>query len=234
MPVTYGLGRWDDFHRFSEEFLSRLGPQHYQAGLLYEIRGRIRLARGDLAGALEDAGAALENARRTKDPQRAQPALAYAAFVQLSAGRLQECADRIDELLALDPVEVGVSHPINPVLDLAWILTALGRADEFLAAAARAATSTRWLEAGTAYARGHVEKAADICAVIGVLPNEAYMRLRAGERMLDDGRPEAAEPQLRKALEFYRSVHADAYIRAAEALRRTYQALDAASGTDDR
>jgi hypothetical protein len=52
--------------------------------------------------------------------------------------------------------------------------------------------------------------------------------------MLDDGRPEAAEPQLRKALEFYRSVHADAYIRAAEALRRTYQALDAASGTDDR
>src|SRR6266508_3767244 len=55
---------------------------------------------------------------------------------------------------------------------LSSTLTALGRADEFLVAAARAAISTRWLEAGTAYARGQMEKAADICAVIGVLPNE--------------------------------------------------------------
>src|SRR5207244_790696 len=103
----------------------------------------------------------------------------YASFAQLAAGHLRECATHIDELLRLDPVRVRVSHPINPVLDLAWVMTALGRADEFLESATTAEVSTRWLEAGTAFARGEVELAADICAEIGVGPNEAYTRLRA-------------------------------------------------------
>src|SRR5262249_2319155 len=110
IAVAYGLGRWDDAERGSEEFLRRLGPRHYQVGYLCTGRGRIRVARGDLAGALEDTEAAMDSARRNKDPQAVQPALACAAFVLLSAGRLDECSDRIDELLAIDPFGVRVGE----------------------------------------------------------------------------------------------------------------------------
>jgi len=233
IAVEYGLGRWDDSERGSEEFLRRLGPRHYQVEYFSSIRGRIRLARGDLAGALEDTRAAMESARRTKDPQALQPALACAAFVLLSAGRLDECTDRIDELLAMDPAGVPVGELPSPILDLAWVLTALGRADEFLTTAAGAAFSTRWLEAGTAYALGQVEKAVDICTAIGSQPEEAYMRMRAAERLIADGQPDAAEAHLQKALVFYRSVRADAYIREAETLRAAYTTMDATAGTND-
>ena len=77
---------------------------------------------------------------------------------------------------------------------------------------------TRWHEAGIALARGDVERTVDVCTEIGILPNEAYMRLRAAEKLLEDGRTDAAETHLERALEFYRSVGARAYIREAEAL----------------
>jgi Tetratricopeptide repeat len=77
---------------------------------------------------------------------------------------------------------------------------------------------TNWHRAGVAFARGDVERAVEVCTEIGVRPNDAYMRLRAAERLLDEGRPEAAERTLQNALEFYRSVSATAYIQKAEGL----------------
>jgi hypothetical protein len=72
--------------------------------------------------------------------------------------------------------------------------------------------------AATAFARGELELAADICADIGVLPNEAYTRLRAAEKLMEQGRRADANVQLERALEFYRSVGALFYIRQGEAL----------------
>ena len=57
---------------------------------------------------------------------------------------------------------------------------------------------------------GELEHAADLFARIGSLPDEAYARLRTRE-------PE----QVRRALAFYRSVGATAYLREAEALLAT-------------
>jgi class 3 adenylate cyclase/tetratricopeptide (TPR) repeat protein len=216
--AAYGMGHWEEFLRLGEEFVVEAGPTHYQSTTFLEFRGRVRLARGDLIGALEDSELALSQSREIKDPQRIQPAVAFAAFALLSAGRIGECEVLVEELLALDPVGVPVPAWVAPVLELAWLLTWLGRGDEFLEAATKARHSSKWLDAGTAFARGEVELAADICADIGVVPNEAYTRLRAAEKLLEQGRRADADAQLEQCLEFYRSVGASFYIREAETL----------------
>jgi class 3 adenylate cyclase len=216
--AAYGMGRWDEFSRLGEEFLLEAGLHHYQSTTFLEFRGRVRLARGDLPGALEDSALVLSRSREIKDPQRVQPAVAFAAFALMSVGRIGECEELVEELLDLDPVLVPVAGWVSPVLELAWILTRLGRQDEFLRAAARPTRNTNWLMAATAFARGELELAADICADIGVLPNEAYTRLRAAEKLMEQGRRADANVQLERALEFYRSVGALFYIRQGEAL----------------
>ena len=70
-------------------------------GYCRDVRGRIRLARGDLAGALDDTVRALSQARASNQPQMLCPALAVRARVLASAGDLDEAASIVDELLAL-------------------------------------------------------------------------------------------------------------------------------------
>jgi len=171
-----------------------------------------------VTGALEDAARTLEVGRGAKDPQRLLPALACTAFTLLRVGRIEECTRHVDELLGMDPFNARIPHVVDPVLDLAWIMTALGRADEYVRLASAVRMPTRWHEAGIAYARGDVERAADLCAEIGVLPNEAYTRLRAAEKLFNEGRVDRAEAQLSASLEFYRSVGATAYLREGESL----------------
>ena len=77
---------------------------------------------------------------------------------------------------------------------------------------------TRWLEAARAYAAGVFEEAAGIHAEMGAVVEEAYARLRAAEAYVRAGRPGEADAQLQRALAFYRSVGATAYIREAESL----------------
>jgi class 3 adenylate cyclase/tetratricopeptide (TPR) repeat protein len=230
MFIAYGEGRWDDLDRFTSEFLAEMGPAHYQAGFMYELRGRVRLARGDIAGGLSDADLTLSLAREAKDPQRLWPALAYSAFALLHSGRADEASQRVDELMRLDIIKgVRPGLAVDPVLDLAWILTALGRGGQFLDAAAGVTNMTPWHRAAVAFARGEVEQASDICAEMGILPNEAYMRLRAAEKLLGDGRPDAAQAQVEKAIAFYDSVGATAYIHQAEQLRFRNRTPEAAS-----
>ncbi len=180
---------------------------------------------------IEAAERALDVGRGAKDPQRILPALASTAFTLLRVGRIDECTKHVDELLGLEPFDARVPHVVEPVLDLAWILTALGRADEYVTLASRVTPPTRWHDAGIAYARGDLERSAEVCAEIGVLPNEAYTRLRAAETLLSDGEVERAEAQLTKALAFYRSVGATAYVRQGEDLRTRFQPSDAVGGT---
>jgi tetratricopeptide (TPR) repeat protein len=101
---------------------------------------------------------------------------------------------------------------------LATVLTALGRSSDMAAVAENATVSIRWLDGARAYAAGAFEEAADVYAEIGSLPDEAYARLRAAEALVDAGRRAEADAQLQRALAFYRSVGATAYIREAESL----------------
>jgi hypothetical protein len=67
-----------------------------------------------------------------------------------------------------------------------------------------------WAVAGAAYARGDYVAAAEQCAALGAVTQEAYVRLaaaRAGDLV-----------QLEPALEFYRSVGAAWYLRQGESI----------------
>ena len=76
--------------------------------------------------------------------------------------------------------------------DLAVVLGALGRGGE-LPAATGHMVQTPWLQAAAAMAGDDFEGAADGYAQIGSLPDEAFARLRAAERLLGGGQqPKAA------------------------------------------
>ena len=53
---------------------------------------------------------------------------------------------------------------------------------------------------------------------MGARPDEAFVRLRAAEALVEAGRRAEANVQVERALAFYRSVGATAYVREAEAL----------------
>ena len=77
---------------------------------------------------------------------------------------------------------------------------------------------TRWLDAARAYAVGDLAEAAEIYAEIGSLPDEAFARLRTAETLVSHGTRSHADAQLLRALAFYRSVAATAYVLEGEAL----------------
>ena len=65
---------------------------------------------------------------------------------------------------------------------------------------------------------GGFRQAADVYASMPNPTLEALTRLHAGERLLELGRQEEGEVELRRALAFHRSVDASHYVRRAEEL----------------
>jgi tetratricopeptide (TPR) repeat protein len=214
--VAYWRGRWDDVLQIVEETRAEAGPVHALLRWGYELRGRIRLARGDDAGAVEDADRSLQLGRQAKDPQTLYPALSFAALAYLSVGREEDARLLADELLASHAAEI--LNFATAVFDLAWLLVALGRRAELLEAMKRSTLLSRWMDAARVIAQGDYAQAADVYAEMGALPNEAYTRLRVAEQLVAEGQRAEADEQLQKALAFYQSVSATRYIREGEAL----------------
>jgi hypothetical protein len=178
------------------------------------FRGQVRLARGDSADAHEDSARALETARTAKDTQVLYPALAFRGRALAATGRDHEAGEPLGELLArLTGEEWSMS---DFWIDFALALRDLGRVGALRAAVRRVKTPTRWVGVADAIAQGDLESAADRCAEIGSLPDEANMRLLAAKALADAGKHDDAESQLERALAFHRSVGADAYVRQAE------------------
>ena len=167
---------------------------------------------------MTDAEASLASGRKAKDPQTLLPALSFGAVAALAAGRTGYAEELVDELLALDPVEHRIAHHISPLFDSAWVLVALDRAEELVAAIERATIRTPWIDAADVVARGDYPRAADLFAATGSRPIEAYTRLRAAAQLVDAGRRTEADDQLHRALAFWRSVGATRYVREGEAL----------------
>jgi len=78
--------------------------------------------------------------------------------------------------------------------------------------------STPWTEEVRAYAQGDYAGAIEILRQTGSKPEEAEARLRAAEQLVGEGRRAEADEQLQRALGFYRSVGATAYVGECEAL----------------
>ena len=136
------------------------------------------------------------------------------ARVLFEAGRAAEADAAVDELLTALPGAVGRIANI----EIAWLVTPLGRRDAFLAAVERSGRQSRWLDAAKAIAAGDFEDAAELFAEIGTAPNEAFARRRAAQRLVEQSGRDEADAQLQKALAFFRSVGATGYVREGEAL----------------
>ena len=79
-------------------------------------------------------------------------------------------------------------------------------------------TDTPRRRATAALLEGDLLGAADALAELGKVNDEAYLRLRAGERLLAEGRAEEGRAQVERALVFFRGVRATRFIAEAEAL----------------
>jgi class 3 adenylate cyclase/tetratricopeptide (TPR) repeat protein len=214
IQILFSRGEWDEAFRQADEFIAacEAGEAHYLESAIRGSRARARLARGDLDGALDDMGKAIEHARRAKDPQALLGTLARGVFLYAEAGRVEEAEQLADELLSeRDLSAYGVS-------ELAWVARRLNRVEEVRAAIDRARPETKWLDAARAILDESFEDAANVFHEIGSLEDEADARFRAAQKLFRDGRPTDANGQLQAALAFYRSVGASRYVREAESL----------------
>jgi len=215
----YFRGEWDEAVRRHDELIAEFEENSYwMEGPCRWLRGRVRLARGDVKGAQEDAQRALELARVAKDPQLAWPSLAFAARA-FSATELERADAFAGELLSewrgQGCPSIGTS---NWPADIGFVLPALGREGELLDATVQMETRSPWLAAATACASGDYLAAADVYGGMGALPEEAYARLRAAQAFVREGRRAEADAELNRALAFWRSVDAAAYVREGEGL----------------
>jgi class 3 adenylate cyclase/tetratricopeptide (TPR) repeat protein len=215
----YFEGRWDEALRRVDELIADFEPDHFwMETSLRWLRGRMRLARADPQGALADAERAIELARDAKDPQVLWPALAFAgrALFSVDPGRADSLVtDLFSEWYAKGLASGGSES--EWLFDFAVVLGLLGRQAEFLEAVGQSAPSP-WRDAAAAYVSGDFSGAAKQYAALGVLPYEAYARLRAAEALIGEGRRAEGDAELERSLAFWRSVGATAYVREGEAL----------------
>jgi class 3 adenylate cyclase len=217
---NYWRGHWDAAGSAADQFIAEpeTGTSDYAAVGSRLVRGWIRLARGDLRGALQDADAGLEHARVAKEPQVLYPMLAFRGRALLAVGRPEEVGADASELLAMLAQQGVLSSAPDWSGDLAVVLEALGRGAELLELLADAKTRTRWLEAAAAVAAGESQRAADLYDQIEAQPEAAYARLQAAKHLVAAGRRAEANAQLSRALAVYRQVTATGYLREGETL----------------
>ena len=211
----YCRGDWDESIRLAESVIDvDRGAAVYWESAARSTRGEIRLARGDTAGALDDATVSVDLARGVEDPQMLYPALAFAAYAHLVAGDRDAGEELAAELLA----DWRPSHSVVWLPDLARTARLLGREDAVFESAAHVTLPSRWLDAAKAYAARDFLGAAERYREIGSRPDEADARVRAAEMLLAEGRTHDARNELDAALAFWRTVEARGYAKSAEML----------------
>jgi tetratricopeptide (TPR) repeat protein len=215
----YYTGNWDEALEMLDALIAEFGEHPFwMESPCRVLRGRIRLGRGDTAGAREDGERALELARAAKDPQVLWPALAFYARALLDSDP-DRAAALLDELISDWGAQEFLSHSESywgP--DGAIVLRALGRESRYLEHASQSPVPTPWRRAAVAYASGDFRAAAQIYAEMGTRADEAYARLRAAEQLVREGRRAEADAELEPALAFWRAVGATPYVREGEAL----------------
>ncbi len=219
----YWRGAWDLALEAADSCIAEAeaGTPNFMEGYCHAMRGRIRLARGDRVGALDDADQAIAFARSAEEPQTLYPALAFGARAHVLVGSVDTGALLADELLAQWRSKLQTYPASAWAVDLAFALEAIGRGAELAETASSVEMRTRWLEAVVCFVTGHYQPAAEQFGRMGSRPDEALARLRAGQVLLDDGREREARGELDRALAFLREVDAKAYLINAESLGRT-------------
>jgi len=198
---SYYVGDWPEASTTASRMITMVeaGTPHYMESICRILRAKIRLAEGDRDGARADALRGLEQARSIQDPQVLGTALAFCALMLVREGDEEGASALADETLA-------VAVNFYAIADLAFALVQLGRGDE-LAPWIESFPGEPWKVAGLAIAAGDFHVAAATFAETGNVADESYARLRSG-----------TDADVRRALDFYRSVGAAAYVREGEAM----------------
>jgi class 3 adenylate cyclase/tetratricopeptide (TPR) repeat protein len=210
-------GDWTTALRMSDEFIaeSARSTGHNLDSHVLSVRGWLRLARGDVAGAVADQEEAIAKARLAKDPQTFIPALTYSANILAATGDMSTAGRRIDELLALD--EPVVDYLGQGVVDFVLAADALGRRDD-LGTLTDDGNSRPWVRVMCALATGDAETALELLDSMHAERSAALTRLQAARARAAAGDSAGARDVLQKSLEFFQRVDAVRFIREAEAL----------------
>jgi class 3 adenylate cyclase/tetratricopeptide (TPR) repeat protein len=214
----YRHGDWDESLRQIDEHIAEIegGRPHYLESSLRFGRAVIRVGRGDLDGALDDAMTGLVQARRSGDPQLLFPALVLAVLVQVERGEIDEANATLTELLKIRRAAPAALPFAGPAV-LVDAAVRLGRGREFLDVVAMG-RPTPWLEAAEAMVAGDWLAAAAVYERMASWPDEALARLRAAQQLAGDGRRAEARVEADRALGYFRRARATAYVVEAEEL----------------
>jgi ATP/maltotriose-dependent transcriptional regulator MalT len=217
----YLQGDWKSASQRCQNFIVGVesGSPHDVADVCWQVRALIGLGNGTLPEAMSDAQHAAELGIALGYTQSLLPNLAVHARALFANGRVTEAQARVDELLASNP---GQLAPCNPDWcgSLATVLHDLARGEQFMAAIPRVHRTNPWVIAAQAIAEGKFTQAADHYAAIGSGADEAYARLRAGERLVVDGQGVDAVEHLKWTVDFFSRAGALAYLSTAEGLLR--------------
>ena len=210
--LLYHTGRWAESQETHADLIADIdaGSQHYLAGTWLMFRSRIRHAQGDVAGASEDARDALQLARNAGDDQMVGPVVAWNVRF--------ETPDLFDEMLEIWRRSGPVLGPPTGVHDMAVAAVRLERENDFVSALEGAVGGRPWVEAGLAYVSGDFTGAAERYAALQALPQEADARMKAAKQLIAENRRSEGDAELQRALGFWRSVGATAYLSEGEAL----------------
>ena len=181
-------------------------------------RAWVRVARGDVEGALADAASALEVARRSDEPQAVYPSTSTMARVFMAAGERERALPLAEEVVKRWEAG-GQRIPFAGSSDLVqdWI-ELFGRDRIRHAFKHHFELRTRWVEAALAIAEEDYPRALDFYTQTESVTDQAFTHLLAAESLIARGRRGEGDAHVRSALAFYRSVRASAYITRAEKL----------------
>ncbi len=218
MEAFFELGQWARFAPAVDAFLaeSERHARHYLDSWARLTRARLRLALGDVPGALEDQAVGLSAARLAKDPQVLYPALSVSTYVLTEAGEHQPAGDLLGELLANEPHKIG-DLLAGTVIDVALAAGRLGRSGE-MRQWLRACPETLWSRAARSLVDHDFEKALAVLEAIDAVRAASLARLWAARVLTENGPDGEARQLLQPALDFFHSVGATRLIREAEAL----------------
>ena len=211
----FWTGSWDEGLRLAEAWISGRGGEAASAELgIRRNRARVRLARDDVDGALEDITRAVEGSRQMGEPQAVLPALGAAVRIYLDLGRDDEARELAAELI--EHVRASTDWRI---LDFAFFAER-PRLRRRAPPARRAAPAHAHAGHQSRPRRRRLPRSCGDVEAMGIPFAAADASRLAAARFGRDGHRHEAENQLEKALAFYRSVNATRYVHECEALRR--------------
>ncbi|MET0560244.1 MAG: AAA family ATPase [Gaiellaceae bacterium] len=214
--IAFMRGRWDSALESADTFIAECeaGSPHTLEMLVREVRAALLLARGDRSGALRDQRRSLELNQSRHEPFQRLGSLALTAATYAELGQLEEARALAREV---PPIvrEIGLH---GGLIRLALFANDLGIRDALCEAIAAGAGPMvpQWRAAIGHILANELDAAADIMEAGGNPTIEANLRKHAGMRMLAASHATDARAQLERALAFYRSVAASAYVAEIE------------------